>query len=346
MFAGCDEVRVAEASDDARWDDYVIRHPQASLFHLSGWRRVLDATFGYRPISLIASRDGRATGILPLFVTPTLPFGCSLISVPLGVYGGICADDDAAGRALLDAAQTEAERMRVRYVELRHETPVHDLPMKDLYVTFRKEIFPDPEKNLAAVPRKQRRMIRQGGEHGLVAQAGGEEWLEGFYRIYAHSVRNLGTPVYPFRLFQHLLREFGSACRIFVVHHEQTMVAAVMTFYFKNHVMPYYGGALRDAFQYAANDFMYWSLLNDGALRGYTIFDFGRSKRDSGSFHFKRHWGFEPTPLAYQYHLVGQRRLPDLSPRNPRFSPAIAVWKRLPLWLANSIGPTVVRFFP
>jgi len=331
---------------EAMWDEYVFSHPQATFFHLTGWRRVVERTFPYRSFSCVAQTDGRISGVLPLFLVRNFPFGRSLVSAPLAVSGGICADDPETGLALLTHAQTLARQMGVRYLELRHQDPVGDMPIKNLYVTFQREISSDPEKNMAAIPRKQRRMIRQGEKHGLSAEIGGEEFLKDFYHIYAHSVRNLGTPVFPLRLFAHLLQEFGPACRILAVLREGEMLAAVMTFFFRERVMPYYGGALRNAFQYAVNDFMYWSLMCYAGERGYKIFDFGRSKKGTGSYDFKRHWGFEPTPLPYQYYLVRQKRMPDLNPQNPRFSLAIQLWKGMPLWLARWLGPKVVRFFP
>jgi FemAB-related protein (PEP-CTERM system-associated) len=334
------------SSAEKTWDEYVLRHPQATFFHLMGWQRVLEQTFPYRAFSCVALRDGRISGVLPLFLVRNLPFGQSLVSMPWGVYGGICADDDETQSALLNYAKTLAQRLVVRYLELRNQAPCCDLPAADLYVTFRKEIASDPETNMAAIPRKQRRMIRQGDKHGLTAQMGGEEFLKGFYHLYAHSVRNLGTPVFSVRLMANLLREFGPACRILAVFHEEQMVAGVMTFFFRDQVMPYYGGALRHALQYAVNDFMYWHLLCYGAEQGYRIFDFGRSKKGTGSYDFKRHWGFEPTPLAYQYHLVRQKTMPDQNPLNPRFALAIQTWKRMPLWLSRWLGPKIVRFFP
>ena len=339
------EIEIAVPTDTT-WDEYVLSHPQATFFHLTGWRRVLEQTFPYRSLSCVARRDGRISGVLPLFLVRNLPFGRSLVSTPLSVYGGICADDEETERVLLDRAQTLAEDMGVRYLELRHQTPRGDMPSKDLYVTFRREIDNDPEKNLAAIPRKQRRMIRQGEKHGLVAHVDGEKFLKDFYHIYAHSVRNLGTPVFPRRFFANLLEEFGPACRILAVFRDRQMVAAVMTFFFRDQVMPYYGGALREAFRYAANDFMYWRLLCYGAERGYRTFDFGRSKKGTGAYDFKRHWGFEPTPLAYQYHLVRQKTVPDQNPLNPKFSLAIQTWRHMPLWLTQWLGPGLVKFFP
>lgn len=328
------------------WDDYVRQTPGATFFHLSGWQRVLEATFPYRSYSCAAVSGRGIEGVLPLYRVRTLPTGHSLVSTPLAVYGGVAANDEATKLALLRHAQATAERLGVRYLELRNQESIEGLPAKDLYVTFRKEIHPDRDRNMAAVPRNQRRSIRQGEKFALSSTIGGEELLQDFYHVYSTSLRNLGTPAYPISLFRRMLREFGPACRILAVAHEGRTVAAVLTFFFRDEVIPYYGGSLRAGFRLAANDFMYWRLLCYGAENGYRVFDFGRSKRGSGSFAFKRHWGFEPSPLAYQYHLVRQANLPDLSPRNPRFSLPIQVWRRLPLWVTQRVGPAIVQFFP
>lgn len=340
------EIKPNEEIEDAVWDQYVLSHPQGTLFHLSGWQRVLESTFSFRSFSCAAVKEGRITGVLPLFLVRHLPFGHSLVSAPLAVYGGICADNTGAEQALLNHARQLAERMGVRYLELRNQVSLEGMPVKDLYFTFRREIFSDPEKNLAAIPRKQRRMVRQGEKYGLASCMGGEELLGDFYHLYAYSVRNLGTPVFPIGLFRNLLREFGASCRIFGIFHQKKMVAGVMTFFFRDQVLPYYAGALREAYQYAVNDFMYWGLLSYGAEQGFKVFDFGRSKKGSGPYDFKRHWGFEPIPLPYQYHLVKQSEMPNLSPTNPKFSLAIELWKKMPLPMTQWLGPKIVRFFP
>ncbi|HEU4726011.1 MAG TPA: FemAB family XrtA/PEP-CTERM system-associated protein, partial [Candidatus Eisenbacteria bacterium] len=206
--------------------------------------------------------------------------------------------------------------------------------------------LPTADENMAAIPRNQRRSIRIALKNGLTSEVGRDELLDPFFDLYSQSVRNLGTPVFPRALFANLMDAFGADARILVVRREGRPVSAVLTFFFRDEVLPYYGGAKREEFQYAVNDFMYWSLLGYGMEQGYKIFDFGRSKKGSGSYDFKRHWGFEPTPLHYQYRLVRQSTVPDLSPRNRQFSAAIEVWKRMPLWLSRRIGPALVRYFP
>ncbi len=345
--AGGAPLRVeACALTDPRWEAYARSAPEATFFHRSGWLKVVAEVFSYPPQPLLALRGEEVTGVLPLFLVRHLPFGHSLISTPMAVYGGVRARDEASARALLERARALAAERGARYLELRDGVRFPELPAKDLYVTFRREIDPDPEVNMARIPRNQRRSIRVAQKHGLTHRFGGAELLPDFYRIYSHSVHHLGTPVFPRALFEGLMRAFAGECGILGVHHEGRMVAGVLTFFHRDEVLPYFGGAYREAFPLAANDYMYWCLMGEAAARGCRVFDFGRSKRDSGSYHFKRHWGFEPTPLAYQYHLVRAKGIPDLSPRNPRFSLPIRVWKRLPLPVAEWLGPRVVRYFP
>lgn len=328
------------------WDAYVSGRPAATFFHRIGWLRAVSRVCRYRAIPLVARREGTVVGVLPLAVVPTLPWGRSLVSSPQAVYGGPIADDETVVAALVDHARGIANRLGAGYVEYRNLAPLPNLASKDLYVTFRRAIAPTAEENMAAIPRNQRRSIRIGIKSGLTAEMGGAEYLDEFFGIYSTSVRNLGTPVFPRALFAAFLEEFPAETRILVVRRGGRATAAVLTFYHREEVLPYYGGSLREEYRYGVNDFMYWSLLVDGMQRGFRLFDFGRSKRGSGSFEFKRHWGFEPTQLSYQFDLVGRRTVPDLSPKNPRFSLAIDAWKRMPLWLSRRLGPALVRYFP
>ncbi len=341
------ELEIETAADPgAEWDEFAAGRPDATLFHRSGWQRAVRRTFGYRSHCLVARRGGRIAGILPLFAVPTLPWGRALVSAPQAVYGGPVATDPAALDALLGRAKEIGESLGARYIEFRNVSPLADLPGKDLYVTFRKPILSTSDENMAAIPRNQRRSIRIAMKNGLTYEVGREEHFDAFYDLYSQSVRNLGTPVFPRSLFRNLLEEFGANGKILLVRRDGRPAAAVLTFFYRDEVLPYYGGARREEFRYAVNDFMYWSLLCYGMEQGYKVFDFGRSKKGSGSYDFKRHWGFEPTPLHYQYQLVRQRSLPDLSPRNRNFSVAIEMWKRTPLWLSRRIGPALVRYFP
>jgi FemAB-related protein (PEP-CTERM system-associated) len=234
----------------------------------------------------MATRAGAIEGVLPLFEVRGLLGGRSLVSVPYAVYGGVCATTPDARQALLEAASALARRRGAQYVELRHLTEQGlALPTKTRYVTFSREISARDEDNLEAIPRKQRRMVRQGAKQGLRAEIGQEHFDE-FYAIYAESVRNLGSPVFPRRLLAGIVSAFGKDCQILTVHHEERVVAAVLTLFYEDRVLPYYGGARREALRYAVNDFMYWELMRHAAAAGYRVFDFGRSRVGTGTYDF------------------------------------------------------------
>ncbi len=328
------------------WDAFVRSAPGGSPFHLVAWKRVVESTFGHRPHYLMALRGNAVEGVLPLFEIKGLLGGRGLVSVPYGVYGGICATSQAARSVLLEAATDLAGHVKADYVELRHRIGQElDLPTKPLYVTFSRPISSCEEENLNAIPRKQRRMTRQGAKHRLRPEFGLRH-LDPFYDIYAHSVHALGSPVFPRRLFHAIANEFGKDCELLTIWKNDTPVSGVLTLFFEDHVHPYYGGARRDALQYAVNDFMYWELLCHAAKAGYRTFDFGRSREGTGAYDFKRHWGFEPVPLPYQYVLLNGHRMPDLSPSNPKMRLAVAAWKRMPLSLTKLIGPKLTRYLP
>lgn len=340
-------VRVEPNPPAGPWEDYVRTHPDATLFHGLTWQRAIERAFpSYRPCHRIAWRGDKVCGVLPLYRVPALPLGCMLISTPLGVYGGVCADDDQAMQALLDDAAALAARMGAHYVELRHLRAFGSLPAKDLYVRFEREIQPDHEANLMAIPGKRRRDVRIAEQQGLTARSGGAELLKPFYAVYTRNMRDLGSPPFPRRLFEALLEEYGTQCRIFGAFHGQMMTSGSFTFFYRDRIMPYYSASTREGLALCTNEYMYWSIMRHAAEHGFKIFDFGRSKKDSGSYHFKRHWGFTPIPLPYQYQLVAGHEMPNLSPTNPKFALAIRTWQRMPLSLTRWLGPKLSRYFP
>lgn len=341
--AGPVTVRAFESQDLARWNEFITRHPEGTFFHRAEWREVLHKAFGHPTRYLVAERDGEICGVLPLAHIKSLIFGNALVSTPFCVYGGIVASDDAAHQALETEACALAQRLKVQYLEMRNRRRQHpQWPCKDLYVTFRKEIEAESEANLLAIPRKQRAMVRKGIQKGLVSEV--DRTPERHYELYSESLRNLGTPVFARKYLQVLCDVFGNDCEIRTVVSEGTPVASVLSFYFRDEVLPYYGGGSAAARGVAGNDFMYWAVMEAARERGLKIFDYGRSKRGTGAFEFKEHWGFEPEPLYYEYYLVTARSLPNLSPTNPKYKRAIDLWRRLPLPLTQLIGPAAARW--
>jgi FemAB-related protein (PEP-CTERM system-associated) len=318
--------------------------------HRATWPGLIAKVFGHRDRSLLATQDGAVVGILPLVEIRTRLFGHSLRSLPFCVYGGPVAVTAEAGRALLARATELLQASGAAALELRNLDALSDdwfddparWPVRDgLYATFRKPIAADDETNLKAIPRKQRAMVRKGIERGLSSEVGRD--VATLHRVYGESVRNLGTPVFPRKWFAALLDAFPEASDVVVIRDDESPVAAVLNFYWRDEVLPYYGGGTAAARSCHANDFLYWATIRHATQRGARLFDFGRSKFDTGAFAFKKNWGFEPRPLAYRFRLRPGAAIPEQNPLNPKYRLMIAAWKRLPLPVAALLGPRLVR---
>jgi len=333
----------ADVATAKRWDAFVMACPEATFFHRAGWQRIVQDIFHHDTYFLYAESDEGVQGVLPLGHVNSWLFGNSLAGLPFAVYGGIAAANEQVAQALEHEAQQIARRLGVAHLEWRNINPRHaDWPRQDLYVTFRKEILADDDANLLAIPRKQRAMVRKGIKNGLVSTIDSD--VARFFALYADNVRRHGTPALPKRYFQALQAEFGADCEVLTVSApDGRALSSVLSFYFRGEVLPYYAGDFEPARELAANDFKYWELMRRACARGLKVFDYGRSKLGTGSYAFKKNWGFEPTPLHYEYCLYKRDDVPQNNPSNARYKLLIAAWRRLPLAVANWLGPFVVR---
>lgn len=294
----------------------------------------------------MAYRNDELVGVLPLGEQKSWLFGHCLISTPFCVVGGAVADDESARLALEQAALELGRKKNVDYVELRDAKPLpgaREWVSHCHHAVFSQQLPNSDDAILTGIRRKQRAVVRHSMKNGLSWNT--EDDVDTCYRIYAESVRNLGTPVFSRRLFRALKAEFGDQCEAFVVRDDSgEAVSAVLNFYFRDQVLPYYGGGCWRARELKSNDFMYYQLMCHAAQRGYTHFDFGRSKIDSGSYKYKQHWGMEETALHYRVALVKAQALPERSPTNPKYAAFISMWKRLPLGLSQQVGPVLSKY--
>jgi len=335
-------VRPLRGDDEEIWEQFVAKSERATFFHRIAWREIFKNTFKLEPRYLIAERGRSVVGVLPLVYQRSLLFGDALVSSPFCVDGGPLATDDAAAAALTQAAVAMREATGAPYLEFRSRRPAQDgwATRNDLYATFSGPISADDNANLLSIPRKQRAVVRKTLESRLTSET--DSGVDRFFAVYSESVRNLGTPVFPKRYFAELKRAFGGDCDIVTVMDGGRAISAVLNFYHRDTVLPYYGGGTASARRNGANDFLYLEVIRRAAARGYRRFDFGRSKVGTGAFAFKKNWGFEPNWLEYSYHLPQGGTLPDKNPLNPKYALLIAAWKRLPLPIANFVGPFLV----
>ena len=321
----------------------MLASAQATFFHRAGWQRILREVYRHDTYFLYVEEQGHIQGVLPLGHVNSWLFGNALTGLPFAVYGGVAASRPELAAVLVAEAQRLAQQLGVAHLELRHiDAQRPDWPTQDLYVTFRKEILADEEANMLAIPRKQRAMVRKGIKNGLTGTIDAN--AERFFPLYADNVHRHGTPAMPKRYFQALMDEFGADCEVLTVTApDGRLLSSVMSFYFRDEVLPYYAGDDEQARELAANDFKYWELMRRACARGLKVFDYGRSKQGTGSYAFKKNWGFEPRPLHYEYCLYKRDAIPQNNPSNAKYKLLIETWRRMPIWLANWLGPFVVR---
>ncbi|CCW17156.1 FIG070318: hypothetical protein [Sphingobium indicum BiD32] len=328
-------------------DAFVLGHADGSPFHRPAWLRAIEQATGNRALLLAAvGPSGRISGILPLHHVRSRLFGAALVSTAFAVDGGILANDQRAVAVLATAAQTLATERGGLSLELRGGPAPGDpwQRLEGAHVGFVRPIAADDEAELLAVPRKHRAELRKAlANPALTVEIGRDAChLRDHFHIYASSVRNLGTPVFPRHLFRAVLDHFGADADILIIRESDRPVSAVLTLYHQGRVMPYWGGGIADARRLRSNELLYYRLMAHGRARGMTLFDFGRSKVGSGQAAWKKSFGFDPRPLVYHgWSADGAQR--DIDPNSARYQRRIALWKKLPLPVANLIGPLISR---
>lgn len=343
-------IRAADLRDPderTRLDAWVRACRDATPFHLSAWSIAVARACGHTAHVLLAERaDGSIAGMVPLTEISSVLFGRALVSNGFAVDGGIIADSDPAVRDLSNAAWALAQDRHCPTLELRGGPAFGDDWQSDTetYLGFVRPLAASDEAELLAIPRKQRAEVRKSLDNDLRVTVGrGSADLKAHFAVYAESVRNLGTPVFPAKLFREVLAAFGNDADILTVSADGKPVASVLSLYFNGTVYPYWGGGTAAARGLRANDRMYFALMAHARARGCTMFDFGRSKTGTGPAAFKKNWGFAGVPRLYHKRATSPEALRDVNPLNPRYRLKIAAWKKLPLWVANHVGPFISK---
>lgn len=329
-------------------DAYVCGHPDATPFHRPAWSMAVETGCGQRAFVLAAfAGDGTIAGVLPMTEVRSKLFGNALVSSGFAVGGGILADSNQAARHLVDTALAHARANSFQTVELRSGSFAADgWHIDDVtYHGFIRDLAADDDAELLAIPRKQRAEVRKALGFSLDVETGASHRdRDAHYHAYATSVRNLGTPVFPRKLFAAVLDLFGDDADILTIRHEREPIASVLSLYWRGTVMPFWGGGTADARRWRANDLMYYALmLHARKNKRCTRFDFGRSKAGTGPAAFKRNWGFEPVQLSYAKYALDGAAPRDINPMSAKYRMQVSIWQKLPLPVANLLGPLIAR---
>lgn len=343
LAAECIRLADLRQPDEAARIEGFVAAMGGRVFHRPAWLRAVERGTGQRALGLVAEKGGMLSGWLPLNEVHSPIFGRMLASSGFAVGGGALTERDATALSLCRAAEELATRMSCSSIELRGGVSPEDWRHRtDSHCGFQKALAADDEAELAAIPRKQRAEVRKGLENDLEITVGTRAPEQGaFYAVFSESVRNLGTPVFPRRLFEAVLDELDAD--ILTVRHRSEPVAGVLTIYHGETAMPYWGGGTRTARGLRANDRMYFELMLHARTQGFTRFDFGRSKAGSGNHAYKKNWGFEAEPLTYSSWTAPGQASRDADPTSSRHAARIALWRKLPLSVAGLLGPAIAR---
>jgi FemAB-related protein (PEP-CTERM system-associated) len=335
----------AASLDDERLEPFVRGHADATIFHLPQWSRAVEIGTGQRAHYLVAERDGALRGVLPLTEIRSRLFGSALVSAGFATGGGALAQDEGSAAALADAAWALAQSLGCPTIELRGgAVPQGWQASAGVYANFTRALPADEGAVLGLIPRRQRAEVRRALASNLETSAGSDRrHRDAHYRVYAESVRNLGTPVFPRALFEAALDQLGEAADIVIVWREGQPLACLLNFYFGETCQPFWGGGTWAARKCRANDLVYYALMRHAIARGCTLADFGRSKIGTGPWARKRIWAFEERPLTYAVRTADGAAPRMVNPLDPKYRLKIAAWQRLPLWLANRAGPLIAR---
>lgn len=341
-------IAVLDSGNTESWDAFVDAQPGASLYQSSGWRNVIARVFGHETYYLYAMGvDGKLLGVLPLVRLRSRLFGDYLVSVPYFNYGGALATDETTAQALMEHACELARNLGSQHVEFRDTAKrPGDWAVRTDKVILELELPGSADVLWTALGSKLRAQIKRPTKEGIQVVWGGAELLDDFYQVFARNMRDLGTPVYSVTFFAAILETFRNAASIAVARYQGIPVAAGFLLGYKQRLEIPWAASLRKYNVFGSNMLLYWEVLKKAIEDGYQVFDFGRSSIDSGTYRFKKQWGTRERPLFWHYWIRPGQAMPNLTPNNPRYRLAIRLWQRLPLPIANSIGPFVVKNLP
>jgi FemAB-related protein (PEP-CTERM system-associated) len=338
---------VRERHPEKSWDRFVELHPTATVAHLSAWGRIAAAAYGHIAVSITALEDGEPAGVLPLVLIRSRLFGRRLVSMPFLDYGGVLMAPDAAtpaeiAQALVDEALAVARETGALSLGLRH---LHAVPLPQPTATDRVTMLlplGGVDAMWKALPSERRNRVRKGEKSGLTATWCGAEALDDFYAVFSVNMRDLGSPVHSRAFFRLMLAELGDTARVLLVRdRDGRAVGAAVCLFFRDTIMVPWVSSLREAFALCPNFVLYWEVIRHGCTLGYRTLDLGRSFRNAGTYEFKRQWGAAPHVLPWTFIDMTPGAAPSVERDTSRFTPLIAAWKRLPVPVANVVGPWI-----
>jgi FemAB-related protein (PEP-CTERM system-associated) len=333
------EVKPLQKENESAWNNFVNSSHNSTFFHTTAWKKAVESSYGHKSIYLIAE-DKTIQGILPLFIINN-----KIVSVPFGDYGGICTSTQEASKLLLEKAKEICREKDASYIELRQTKKIESLTEKNCYNSLVLKLN-NIDLMWKGFSKKIRNAVRKAEKFDLQITIGNSSKdIDSFYAVYSQNMRDLGSPSHKKEFFANIIR-FYSNCTIMTTKFKEKIIGGIFMIKFKNTISVPWASSLRGYFRMNPNNLLYWEAIKYAVNNNFKYFDFLRSRIGSSNFDFKKRWGAMPKQLYYSYYLNNIKQIPDQDPHNPKYTIAIAVWKKMPFFLANKIGPLIRRNIP
>lgn len=341
------DTEVTAEFDEPEWARFVDAEPGSTPAHLIEWRKLISDVFGYQAIYRVARRDGKICAALPAFLVRSILLGPHIVSVPFLNSGGICASDDDGRSALAGEANSLVRQYRAKHLEMRCAYPPPDgVSARQHKVRIVLDLPGSADEMWTSLRSEIRNRTRRALNAGLTVEFSSPE-IDGFHRVFAENMHELGVPSHPKRFFEVVLERLGGRAELVVVRHGVEVVGGAVLVKFRDTVEAPWISCSRLHFELCPNNILYWEIIRRACDEGFRTFDFGRSSPDTGPAIFKMRWGARDEQLYWHYVLPDGESMPEeTSSANRRFHQASEIWKRVPSALAGYLGPKLIRHLP
>lgn len=315
---------------------------------LDSWMFFTKRIYGFPIHRFVSKSDHEANGWLALAHVRHPIFGNYLATSPFGSYGGFGYASVAVRDALLVKARELTNDLGARHVNVRFEageaSPPKGWIQSPGYCTFLVDLAPNPDDLLRLFSSDHRNHIRKSLKKGFSIRFGRLDLLDDVYTGLARSMHELGSPYHSKKYLRLMAESLGDALEFAVMYNAVGKIAGAGVFIFHGAVATnLHANVLRDFRSEYAGEFLYWSVIERYCMIGFKVFDLGRSLVGSGNETFKMKWRPRRQLLAYWYAFTGKHALPQLNQTNEKFQVAIRIWKLLPAFIVQALGPGLIR---
>ena len=304
------KVSVLDALRDPRWSEFVDRHPDASIFHSTGWLEALHRTYDYEPLVVTTSGEDEplSNGIV-LCKVRSWATGSRLVSLPFSDHCDPLVDDPLELEALIAFMKAEVKHSRCRYLEMRSLRELNagvsqrmHLNTDEAYCIHRLDLSSGIDDLYRGFHKScVQRKIQKAEREGLVYDEGrSEELLSKFYKLLLHTRRRHQLPPQSMSWFRNLSECLGEKLKIRIVSKDGRPIAGIVTTQFRDTGVYKYGCSDDRYHNLGGTFLLMWRAIQDAKASGALFFDFGRSDQENkGLVTFKENWGSRKSPLPY-----------------------------------------------